>query len=285
MRALPLYALAAATAACAGRLGSGDGARVEIFDASGATFRLQYWPEDARSARQVREAIASGAPRALRWGALPTPVTVTIYPSHAALEEATHREGFSWLRAWARYASIDLQSPRTWSFFGASEREVNELVTHELTHCALYQATSDEWSWAYRGVPLWFREGMASVAAGQGHRRAGLDDLRRFYVDPPAGAGDGAPGARGAGGAAPGAPDPLANPEPLYRGESDVVYGAAHWAFRFLLDRYGEGRVRGIARSMRGGRTFSEAFRAQIGLPVEDFEQDFRNYVIWRGWR
>jgi hypothetical protein len=285
MRAAAASLLILAAGACAHRPGSGaEGPSLEAVQAGGAAFRVQYWPEDAAAARQVKGALAAAARRATRWGALSLPVLVTLHPSHAALEAAIHREGYGWLRAWARYATIDLQSPRTWSLAGGTDAEVMELLAHELTHCAMYQTAASEWSWPGRGIPLWFREGMASVAAGQEYKRARPEAIWRFYRDT-AGSGDGLAAGGLAGELARPAGDPLTDPEPLYPGDSEVVYGTAHWAFRFLLDRYGEERVRRIVAGMGQGLPFGESFQAAIGIPAAGFEQDFRRYVVWQGWR
>jgi hypothetical protein len=289
--ALALALALGASAACAPRLGAGGGdgrPRVERFTTGGAAFRLVYLDEDAAIAEQLKEILADAVPRTRRWGELQTPVTITIHPSHEALEAAVQREGFEWLRAWARYASIDLQSPRTWSFLGPGREQVAELVLHELTHCVMYQSAASEWSWPYKGIPLWFREGLASVTAEQGHRRPGPEKVSRFYQGAlPAvpGSGDGS-GGRGAAPvrARPGG-DPLTDPEPLYQDESELVYGTAHLAFDFLVRRYGEERVRAVLAHMARGEFFGPAFRKAIGLSPEEFEREFRRYLVWEGWR
>jgi len=278
-------------AGCAPRLSGEAGPRRETVRVGEARIMLVSWPEDARAARQVARAIAVALPRTARWGALDAPVTITIHPDHAGLEAAARRPGFDWLRAWARYGSIDLQSPASWGFLGASDAQVAELLTHELTHCVMYQRAAAQQSWSHKGIPLWFREGMASVTAGQGARRGTLEDLWRFYEQGLAsdGAGDGEAGrgaARGrvARGQRP-AGDPLADPEPLYLERSEVVYGASHHAFTFLLARYGEGRVQVALRRMRGGAAFPAAFQESFGLSEAEFGADFRRYVLWQGWR
>lgn len=281
----------ALAAGCAPRLSGEAGPRRETLHVGEARVELVSWPEDARAARQVARAVAVTLPRTARWGALVGPVTITIHPTHAGLEAAARRPGFTWLRAWARYGTIDLQSPATWGLFGASDVQVEELLLHELTHCVMYQRAAGELTWSLKGIPLWFREGMASVTAGQAGRRGTLEDLWRFYEQGLAadGAGDGEPG-RGAardraarGQRADG--DPLGDPEPLYLERSEVVYGAAHHAFGFLLERYGEGRVREALARMQGGAHFQGAFRESFGLGEAEFTADFRRYVLWQGWR
>ncbi len=290
MRPTSLLLVLALGAGCAPHLSGEATPRRDVIHVGEARVELVSWPEDARSARQVARALAVALPRTTRWGRLDTPVVITIHPTHAALESAARRSGYDWLRAWARFSSIELQSPATWGLFGASDTQVIDLLTHELTHCVMYQRAAEEWTWSMKGIPLWFREGMASVTAGQGARRGTLDDLWRFYEQGLAadGAGDGEAG-RGAarGRAARGLRsdgDPLADPEPLYQDRSEVVYGAAHHAFLFLLDRYGEARVREALARMHGGAVFARAFQDSFGISEAEFDADFRRYVLWRGW-
>ncbi len=292
MRA-PATALAMLAAGCAHVAGGGP-ARLEAMTVEGQAFRLQYWPDDEAAARQVLAALAVAVPRATRWGRLGAPVLITIQPSHEALERSARREDHPWLRAWARYASIDVQSPRTWRPLGAllggpSDAQVAELLTHELVHCVMYQATGSEQTWTQRDIPLWFREGLASVAAGQEYKRPGPAAIWRFYREAQ-GSGDGVP--------APGDPlaearvrgDPLTDPEwppgePLYQRDAELVYGTAHWAFRFLLDRYGEAAARGVLARMGRGQPFEESFRVETGIGPRAFEADFKRYVVFQGWR
>ena len=287
---LPVLLLALALAACAPRLGDADAApRVDRVVADGAAFRLVYLDEDAAVAEELKAILSEVVPKTRRWGELRATVTITVHPSHEALEAAVHREGYEWLRAWARYASIDLQSPRSWSLFGPGRQQVAELVLHELTHCVMYQNAASDWSWAYKGIPLWFREGLASVTAEQGYRRPGPEPIQRFYFAGTPGSGGGTGNGGGSAGGARARPrsggDPLTDPEPLYQGDSELVYGTSHLAFEFLLKRYGEDRVRAVLDRMREGDFFGAAFRKSIGIGADEFEREFRRYVVWDGWR
>lgn len=252
---------------CAPRRPVAASPREELIAVGSDRFRLVYGPEDAAAARQVVAALRVAAPRVARWGGLARPVTVTIHPSHAALERAVSRSGYRWLRAWARYATIDVQSPRTWGLLGGGRARVEELLTHELAHCAMYQRAGDEVTWMYKGIPRWFTEGLASHTAEQGRRHGGLAPVARAYAEG---------GARA---------DPLGDSEALYLGRSEVVYGAAHHAFAFLVARYGEARVRRVLDLMGEGSRFRTAFREAIGIDDADFAAEFRRYVLWGGWR
>jgi hypothetical protein len=272
--------------ACAPRAAPRGETRSQELTTGTARFRIVYDPVDALAARQVRHALEKAVPRIERWGGLRYPVTVTIHPTHEALEAAVDRRGYDWLHAWARFQTVDLQSPRTWSFFGPSERELEELFTHELTHCAMYQLAGGEMTWMYKEIPRWFSEGLATVTAGQGGRYAGLEDLHRFYVETASGAGYGDPG-RGRRTvsvlAQPG--DPVIDPDPIYQEQWRIVYGAGHQATEFLVARYGEGRVLDLMRVMGTGLRFPAAFKQVVGITDAEFAADFRRFVIWQGWR
>lgn len=269
---------AALLAGCAPRLATGEGTRVESLEVDGQRFHLVYPREEAESARLVAEALRQAAPRASRYAVLRLPVTITIHPTQESLEAAAGRAGYGWLRAWARYASIELKSPRAWSLLGAEQQEVAVLLAHELTHCAMYQTAGSDWTWSHSDPPLWFREGMASVSAEEGYKRVGLGTLRAFYVESTGGGEPRPDEVRPEG-------DPLTNPEPLLGYRPDLVYSAAHHAFVFLLRRYGEERVQAVLRHMSTGRLFAAAFREAIGIEAPAFEAEFRRFVIWRGWR
>lgn len=233
---------------------------------SGVRIDVEYREKDASAAAQVRLAVERALPKLARWGSFDDSVTIVVHPNHAALERAANRSGYDFLRAWARYEQIELQSPGTWTLQGASQSQVDELLLHELTHSLMYQVASDRLGWTRKGIPLWFREGMASYTAEQGYRVPSLNDLERYWRTHPTA-------------------DPLTQADTLYQGDSDIVYGAAHHAFTFLVRRYGEPTVRGVLHAMSRGPDFPTAFAEAVGLQAESFLQDFRHYVRWRGFK
>jgi hypothetical protein len=143
-----------------------------------------------------------------------------------------------WMRAWARRGSVELQSPRTWSRGSASDEALGQILAHELTHCVLFETAGP--SWQERRIPLWFLEGMASVSADEHHRGARADAL--------------------------GAPAALLGADPR------SVYATADRAFRDLLLRYGEPRVRTLLARLGEGIPFPAAFRDATGTSVAEFE-------------
>lgn len=237
--------------------------RRESVDEPAGHFEVRHAAVDDDAARQVMTALRHAGPRLAVWGPLQAPVLVLVEPSHEALERAVDRRGYGWLRAWARYREVFVQSPRTWSVWSTDQAAVDELLTHELAHCVMYQQAATEGDWSTRSIPLWFREGLASYTARQGYRRGTLAALAGFYD-----------ARRG---------DPIGQPEALYQRQSEVVYGAAHHAFTFLVQRYGEAAVRAVLAGMRQGARFDPAFASAVGLPRAAFERDFESYVRLRG--
>jgi hypothetical protein len=197
--------------------------------------------EEAAVADQVRRVVPRAVRAAAQWGSLPASVTVTIHATHADLEAATGRTGNAWMRAWARIGAVDLQSPSTWSRGHASDDALTQILAHEFTHCVLFQAVGRDGR--AREIPIWFQEGMASVAAGERHTLARSDAV--------------------------------SSPGPLLRSDPKLVYGTADRAFRELILRFGEPRVRLLLARLGEGHAFTVAFRDAMGVTLAEFEGDF----------
>jgi hypothetical protein len=264
MRSSGLACLALCALGCAGPL-TGVRRHRAVETPVGAVL-VEYLDDDTAAATQIQSALARAGPWVSRWGALYDPVAVRVLPSHAALEDAVDRPGYGWLRAWARYDEVLVQSPLTWRPAGAASADVDELIVHELTHCVMYQLASTRSTWTRREIPLWFREGMAAVTARQGYRWPSLDELERFY-------------------ATHWDEDPLTRPDSLYRDQSDWVYAVAYHAFAFLDTRYGDAAIRSTLRGMKAGGDFAGAFTAAVGITPDAFVAEFRRYVRWGGFR
>jgi len=213
-------------------------------------FEVVCSPEDAAEVPRIERMLLAAAARTARWGAFREGVRIRVVPDHASLEEAVGRPGHVWLRAWSYSDQILLQSPRSWS---PDDAELTELLAHELTHALMYQRMQPTPAWAAEEPPLWFREGMASVTAGQGHRRLDVAELRRWVAANPQA--------------------DLLHPAPeLYRDQKEAVYGAAHRAFELLQRSAGDDAIRDVLRRASLGVPFPEAFRSAIGQSLTDFE-------------
>jgi len=224
-----------------------------------ATFQIHYSEGDEALIPELTVALRLARQRVQRWGGLPYGVDVLLHPDHDALERAVQQHGYPWLRAWAQHGTIHLQSPQTWGIPWGEQ--LRELLIHELTHVAMYQAIGGPTDWMTRELPLWFREGMASVTAEQGYRRPSEAEVFAAWRRAPH-------------------LDPLRPDAETLRTHKDLVYGAGHWAFARLLERAGGTEpgtclvCRLLAR-IRNGEPFERAFEAVWGLSEEAFLQGF----------
>ncbi|MBL8922490.1 MAG: hypothetical protein JNJ54_26805 [Myxococcaceae bacterium] len=237
--------------------------RVTSVTAGAQRFELKSEPAATEDELRLRRSIERAAPKLDRWGGLAAPVTVRIAPTHADLERAVGRHGYDWLRAWAQYDDLIIQSPGSWA---GTDRDVDELVVHELTHCLMFQRSGTKQTWASKGIPLWFREGMAAVTAEQGLRFPSLEDLADWLLRNSE-------------------LDVFAEAEALSQTAYGQIYGLAFHAVRFLLRRYGDGAVTKTMEAMGRGSGFDRAFETSVGLAPRRFEADFLNYVRLRGFR
>ena len=213
---------------------------LESVSVAGTAVTLRGTEGDEAVAEQVQRVLPRAVRMAARWGPLPASVALTVHGTHAELEAATRRTGNPWMRAWARVGAVDLQSPRTWSRGRATDEALTQILAHELTHCALFQATGRDGR--AREIPLWFLEGMASVAAGERHEVARAEAI-------------GSPGS-------------------FLPTQPGVVYGTADRAFRELIQRFGDDGVRMLIARLGEGLAFPAAFRDALGVPLADFEGD-----------
>ncbi len=218
-------------------------------------------PADRSQLPELSREVSAILPSLQKWGGLRTTTRIVVLPSHEALEERVHHIGYPWLRAWARYDVVFLQSPRTFASSHRSSSDLDELLLHELTHCAMYQAASGPTDWSERDIPLWFREGLASWTAGQAPQRWSVDKLSLYLRDDPS-------------------VDPLGQGDRLYRNQEALVYSAAHWAFASLVREFGEEKIRALLATMKTGQSFPMAFHAAFGVDPRAFELQLES-----GWR
>jgi hypothetical protein len=231
--------------------------------APGLLFELRYTRRDGEDVARIGSGLLAAGPRLSRWGAFRQGIFIQLFSDHQSLEAAIDRRGYPWLRAWAYGDQILLQSPRTWNAASgaALDEELGELLAHELTHSLMYQLMEpdDGPLWTadapLEEPPLWFREGMASVTAGQGHRRLSAEEMARWIAEHPG--------------------VDVLHPSPeVYREEKEAVYGAAHRAFDLLLGVAGDQSVRDIFRGVRAGARFADAFKAATGHGLAEFERE-----------
>lgn len=212
------------------------------------TFVVRSDAVDAASFDAVVVAVRKGEAALSRWGHFKEPVRVNVLPDRQTFDAAVGEGGFPGRRGFARYDDVFLLSPENWSALGARQAEVEELVLHELTHCLMYQRAGSRTQWRRKGIPLWFREGMASYIAHQAYRWK-APDIKPLSPDA----------------------SPFAEAEEVAGGDVRRAYGLAHYAFQALVNRRGEDGVRALLRAMERGVDFPGAFEEVYGLPPRAF--------------
>lgn len=241
-------------ALCAGCVHRVPLQREALLELPAGTFHLTWLDSDTGDAERTRQALERALPRLARWGTLREPVHVQVLPSQAALAQAVGLPGQGTLRAWGRYDEVLLQAPRTWGLWGASQAELEEVLTHELTHCLMYQLASDRLGWRRKGIAPWFREGMASYTASQEARWPDRESVARKLRERPEW-------------------ELLGPSQRAWSERPQWAYGAAHQAFASLIHRHGEAAVRELLEHMRQGASFPESFQQVLGLTPEEFLQ------------
>lgn len=237
--------------------------RVSTVSTTSARFELKTEPTATEDEARVRGALERSVAKLERWGSLAVAVTVRIAPTHVELERAVGRRGYDWLRAWARFDDLIVQSPGSWA---GTDRDVDELIVHELTHCLLFQRSGTSKNWDSKQIPLWFREGMATVTADQGLRFPSLEDLADWLQRNPE-------------------LDVFGDAEHLSKEAYGQIYGTSFHAMRFLLKRTGDKAIVDMMAAMQQGDDFEGAFTRASGTTPKRFEADFLNYLRFRGFR
>jgi len=240
----------------------------------GGEIRLEYMEWNAETAELLKSAAPQATPVLKRWGGLQEPVRITVVNSHWELEEMVGRP-LPGISAWARKNQVILWDPRWWPLPPSVEQDpalasrvrrtqVVGLLKHELTHSLMFQrAGKPKWD-PHDRIPFWFREGMASVTAGEGAQWPPPESLSQWLVKQPQ-------------------VDLLKDAQALSRTDRAMAYGAAYHGFDFLVTRYGDATVLKVLDSMRERDSFPEAFKDAVGISTESFGTDFRRYLGWRG--
>ncbi len=231
------------------------------FNLPSTQLRMQFAEKTKTDAAALEGILPEAIVAATRFAKLSKPVTLSVVDSHRQLEAAVGRYGHPWLRAWAYAETIVIQAPSTWHAGGASQAEMLELLTHELTHCAMFQQIGEAQS---QRVPLWFREGLATVTAGQGARYMTLSELADTA-------------------SAAGATDYFQSDDTTAQRDFEGTYAFAHHAVNFLLRRTDETRIKDLIAAMAQGASFETAFFGAMQFSLSAFQRNFVNYVRLRG--
>jgi len=246
----------------------------EVVATEAGPVRLEFVEWNQATADLLRSVVPEAAKVLTRWGGLLEPVRINVVNAHWELEEAVGRP-LPGISAWARRNQVVLWEPRWWPLPpGAADHpplaaqvrrtQVTDLLKHELTHCLMFQRAGGPPADPRDRIPFWFREGMATMTAGEGAQWPPPESLARWLATHPG-------------------VDPLRDAQKIARTDPGIAYGAAYHGFDFLVRRYGDAMVLRVLDGMRVRGGFPEGFREAVGISVESFSTDFRRYLSWRG--
>jgi len=245
-----------------------------VLQTDAGAIRLEFVEWNEETSDLLKAAVPEAAKVLSRWGGLQEPVRITVVNSHWELEELAGRP-LPGISAWGRRTQIILWDPRWWPLplsarhdpaLAAKLRrtQVTGLLKHELTHSLMFQRAGGPPADPRGRIPFWFREGMATLTAGEGPQWPPPESLSQWLSKHAE-------------------VDLLRDAPTLSRTEPLIAYGAAFHAFDFLDRRYGDATVLRILELMRVRDGFPDAFREALGISVESFATDFRRYLAWRG--
>jgi hypothetical protein len=208
------------------------------------------WPAQ----RNLAIDLARQAGRPAEWPGLglrtPAALQLIVVPDGRTLDSLSSGRAPAW------GAAVALPGART-ILLRADRTDLYGTLRHELAHLALHQAVKGR-------VPLWFDEGYASWAAGE-WERLGVLDLNLAVV-------------RGA------VPD-LRSLDGALRGSAtsaDAAYALAVSAVTELARRNPSRSLTPLLQRLEAGEDFGAAVLATTGLPMSQFDTEWRRTVRQR---
>lgn len=147
--------------------------------------------------------------------------------------------------------------------FSGSYEDLRHVLVHELTHAYMFDllysgnAGGLVARQAFFSPPLWFAEGMAEYFS------LGTEPNEEMFLRD-------------------GTIEDILPPLPYSGGY--IVYKQGQSAIRFLVDKYGEEKLRDLLKSIRNQRNFDGAFQRTIGTSVERFDEQWREMLKKRYW-
>jgi hypothetical protein len=147
-------------------------------------------------------------------------------------------------------------------FMGPYE-DLRHVVVHELVHAYMFDMLYGGAAGAmlarqsFYQVPLWFAEGLAEYVS------LGMESNAEMFLRD---------------GTISGYLPPL-----TYSG-GYIVYKQGQSAISYLVERFGEDRLRDLLQRMRQMRSFERAFQRSLGVPVDRFDEQWRVWLRKRYW-
>ena len=147
--------------------------------------------------------------------------------------------------------------------FTGSYEDLRHVVVHELVHAIMFDMlyggsmSAPLSRQGFFQVPLWFAEGMAEYFS------LGMESNAEMFVRD---------------GIIEGYLPPL-----MYSG-GYLVYKQGQSAVTYMVDRFGEARLRNLLQTMRRVRSFDRAFERSVGMGVDKFDEQWQTWLRKEYW-
>ncbi|TMQ73337.1 MAG: hypothetical protein E6K80_00385 [Candidatus Eisenbacteria bacterium] len=225
-------------------------------------FQVYYYPELDSLARRVLDlAEKTNAVLSVSMGhSLTRRVPIILYGSHNDFSQTNVTPEL--IDAGTGGFTELLRNRVVIPFMGPYE-DLRHVVVHELTHAYMFDMLYGGAAGAmlarqsFYQVPLWFAEGLAE------YNSLGMESNAEMFLR------DGT-----ISGYLP----------PLEYAGGYIVYKQGQSAVSYLVDRYGEPRLRDLLQRMRQMHSFERAFQRSLGVPVERFDDQWREWLRKRYW-
>jgi len=219
-------------------------------------FTIHWVKGDIRFGQQALNKARSGltSTRGLIPAAIPTPLHIYIYPDRTSLQSALDLIDLSWV---AGHSSPDLgvilvSVPDD----SSSAPEMERQIPHELMHLLLYQASGS----AYRSLPAWLVEGLASYAEEYPNPEYSQVLAAAFETGEML------------------TMESLCSDFPSENGSAFLAYAESHDFVRYLVDAHGFDFINQLVRQYEKGLGCSQGVEAVFGKPLADLEKEWLRY-------
>ncbi|RMG92721.1 MAG: hypothetical protein D6706_16305 [Chloroflexi bacterium] len=213
-----------------------------------------HWTgDDATLGQLVVDVIVEATPRLARWLPVEQPMVldVYVYPSAADLRAALRLTGRDWVGAHAEpelgVLLVTAVNSRT------AATDLRRSVPHELTHWLLYQAVTAN----YESVPLWFNEGLATLA------ESSPDPVYDLLLETAVNNNDLIPFSQ------------LCHQFPTSRDEALLAYAQSVSLVSYIQLRYGDSAIRQMVDAFADGADCETAVFRTLNLTLNDLVSDW----------
>lgn len=181
------------------------------------------------------------------------PMRIWVYASGRDFASTLRQNSESWIGGFSIPEAGVIAVP----IEDGDEYSVRRVISHEVSHHVLYQATKNPFSFP----PVWLDEGLAvegQLAGNESDLEIALGGLEEGTL----------PTLR-----------TLSSSFPTDPAAANRSYATSHMAVEFIIERWGWEGMQNIIREFQASATQDEALQAALGLDTEDLDATFRQWL------